>query len=338
MEKEKLLEDISKEIKAGRNVDLDYVINQIPYKIRFQKPDFEKGINIPSIIAIPLVENISKRIILESNNFETDNFENIINQGIETGFKLVNLTKDKPGVILIPLIPNSKNSIYFQQLSRGCFELEPEDNCYRLDEQIVKMIDETKIIVKEEIGVDLEDKIFLNGYSSSGVFAQRFSLLHPELIHTACIGGASGSIPVSIKNIGYPIGISDYKELTGKEFDMDSYCEIDFTYYVGELETINKVNTRFDDDGNPAPMHDMSYFNMSVPSSVGRKQREIFGYNMFERAQKTVEVLKAMGIKIEHYVIPGRSHNNRSGKGVDELADPIINTAYNSSIISPSMK
>ena len=31
MEKEKLLEYISKEIKAGRNVDLDYVINQIPY-------------------------------------------------------------------------------------------------------------------------------------------------------------------------------------------------------------------------------------------------------------------------------------------------------------------
>ena len=239
MEKEKLLEYISKEIKAGRNVDLDYVINQIPYKIRFQKQDFEKGINIPSIIAIPLVENISKRIILESNNFETDNFENIINQGIETGSKLANLTKDKPGVILIPLIPNSKNSIYFQQLSRGCFELEPEDNCYRLDEQIVKMIDEAKITVKEEIGVDLEDKIFLNGYSSSGVFAQRFSLLHPELIHTACIGGASGSIPVPIKNIDYPIGISDYKELTGKEFDMDSYCEIYFTYYVGEKELMS---------------------------------------------------------------------------------------------------
>lgn len=338
MENEKLLEYISKEVKEGRNVDLDYVINQIPYKIRFQKPDFEKGINIPSIIAIPLAEKISKRIILESNNFETDNFENIINQGIETGSKLVNLTKDKPGVILVPLIPNGKNQIYFQQLSRGCFELEPEDNCYRIDEQIVKMIDEAKITVKEETGVDLEDKIFLNGYSSSGVFAQRFSLLHPELIHTACIGGASGSIPVPIKNIGYPIGISDYKELTGKEFDMDSYCEIDFTYYVGELETINKVNTRFDDDGNPAPMHDMSYFDVSVPSSVGRKQREIFGYNMFERAQKTVEALKAMGIKIEHYVIPGRSHNNRSGKGVGDLADPIINNAYNSSIISSHMK
>jgi len=36
MEKEKIIEYISKEIKEGRNVDLDYVINQIPYKIRFQ--------------------------------------------------------------------------------------------------------------------------------------------------------------------------------------------------------------------------------------------------------------------------------------------------------------
>ena len=74
MENEKLLEYISKEIKEGRNVDLDYVINQIPYKIRFQKPDFEKGINIPSIIAIPLCEKISKRIILESNLKKMEDF------------------------------------------------------------------------------------------------------------------------------------------------------------------------------------------------------------------------------------------------------------------------
>lgn len=87
-------------------------------------------------------------MVLESNNFETENFENILNQGIETGAKLVNLTKDKPAVILVPLIPNGKNSIYFQQLSRGCFELEPEDNCYRIDEQIAKMIDEAKVTVK----------------------------------------------------------------------------------------------------------------------------------------------------------------------------------------------
>ena len=50
MEKEKLLEYISKEIKAGRNVDLDYVINQIPYKIRFQKQDFEKGIKTSELV------------------------------------------------------------------------------------------------------------------------------------------------------------------------------------------------------------------------------------------------------------------------------------------------
>ena len=37
-------------------------------------------------------------MVLESNNFETENFENILNQGIETGAKLVNLTKDKPAV------------------------------------------------------------------------------------------------------------------------------------------------------------------------------------------------------------------------------------------------
>ena len=48
----------------------------------------------------------------------------------------------------------------------------------------------------KEYGTKVNDKIFLNGYSSSGYFAQRFSLIHPELIDTACIGGSSGSIPI----------------------------------------------------------------------------------------------------------------------------------------------
>ena len=38
----------------------------------------------------------------------------------------------------------------------------------------------------KEYDTKVNDKIFLNGYSSSAVFAQRFSLIHPEIIETAC--------------------------------------------------------------------------------------------------------------------------------------------------------
>ena len=39
-----------------------------------------------------------------------------------------------------------------------------------------------------------------------------------------------------------------------------------------------------------------------------------------------------MGIDISHQIIWGRSHNNRSGIGVNELGDKFINDTYNSTI------
>lgn len=328
MNKEELMKHINKELQDGRDVNLEYTINQIPYKIKFQKTDYDNGINIPSIIAIPMIENIGKQVILESNNLESGEAEHILEQGIETAMRLTRLTDSQPATIVVPLIPSYKNAPYFQQLSRECLELSSQDSNYRIDEQIVRIIGKAKQIVREERGIDLEDKIFLNGYSSSGVFAQRFALLHPELIGTACIGGASGSIPLPTEEFGYPIGIADYKKLTGKEFDMKSYSQIDFTYYVGELETQNKSETRFDESGNPAPMHDMSYFDRSIPVDVGKSQRNHLGVNMFDRAEKTIEVLRNLGINIKHIVIPGRSHNNNSGIGVNEIGDKIVNDSY----------
>ena len=165
-------------------------------------------------------------------------------------------------------------------------------------------------------------------------FAQRFALLHPEIVETACIGGASGSIPIPTEKIPYPIGIANYEELTGKKFDLESYSKIKFRYYVGELETQNKSDSRVDDLGNPAPMHDMSYFNRSVPIEVGKQQREALGREMFCRAKKTIEILQSLGIDVQHKIILGRSHNNRSGTGVNELGDKFINDTYKSTIVN----
>lgn len=242
------------------------------------------------------------------------------------------MTSNLPAPIVIPLIPSYKNYPYLQQLSKECFSISNDDKNYRIDEQVVKIINKAKIIIEEENGLVVKDKIFLNGYSSSGVFAQRFALLHPDIIETACIGGASGSIPIPTDYFAYPLGIADYESLTGEKFDLKSYSNIKFRYYVGEFETQNKSDSRVDDFGQPAPMHDMSYFNRSVPTEVGKYQRKILGTEMFSRAENTIQILKNMGINISHKIIWGRSHNNRSGIGVNELGDRFINDTYNSTI------
>ena len=44
--------------------------------------------------------------------------------------------------------------------------------------------------------------------------------------------------------------------------------------------------------------------------------------------------LNLLGIDIEHTIFEGRTHNNRSGHGVNELGDKFINEVYRESVIN----
>ena len=334
MNKDELIKYIANELEHNRNIDLKYQINGIPYKIKFLATDMNKGINIPSILAIPLSENTNSQLVVETNNLESGNLQEIIEQGTQTGIRLAQLTKDLPSPIVVPLIPSYKDYPYLQQLSQECFSLSSDDRNYRIDKQVVRIIDRAKSILEKENGLVVKDRIFLNGYSSSGVFAQRFALLHPDMIETACIGGASGSIPIPTDKFAYPLGIADYESLTGRKFDLESYLKIKFKYYVGELETQNKSDSRFDDFGQPAPIHDMSYFDRSVPTEVGKYQRSVLGTEMFSRIQNTIQILQNLGIDIQHKIILGRGHNNKNCIGVNELGDKFVSDTYKSTIES----
>lgn len=334
MDNDKFIKYVSNELVNEKDIEIERVLNGVPYKIIFLAIDSDNGINIPSILAIPLSNEVNNQIVVEANNLESEDSKKILEQGIQTGYRLACLTCDLPASIIIPLIPSHKNYPYLQQLSIECFDIPKGDKNYRIDEQVVRIINKSKAILKNEVGLTASDKIFLNGYSSSGVFAQRFALLHPDVVKTVCVGGASGSIPVPTKDLSYPLGIADYEQLTGKEFDFENYSKIKFRYYVGELETQNKSNSRFDDFGQPAPMHDMSYFDRSVPTEVGKYQRSVLGTEMFSRAQKTIQILQSLGIDVQHKIILGRGHNNRNGIGVNELADKFVNDTYKSTIKS----
>ena len=314
-----VIDGISKKIQQGQIAEFGWNKYRTNYHIFCIPPNAERGINIPSIIIVPQNDTIYNQVVLQVNDCDVNNLpEMIINGGI-VGNQLMAITKESYAPMVIPLLPAmTENGIYFQHISKECFELPDTDIYYRIDEQVIRIINEAKTILEGKFGIKSSDKIFLNGYSSSAVFAQRFSLIHPEIIETACIGGAIGSIPVPSRSIGYPIGIEDFEKLFGKKFNMDAYSKIKFRYYVGELETAMKADNRVDDDGMPAPMHDMSYFDKSVPTEIGRRQREVLGKDIFARANKTIEILKKQGIDMDLTIIPGRSHNDKSGIGVNE--------------------
>ncbi|PTN32858.1 hypothetical protein [Desulfonatronum sp. SC1] len=64
----------------------------------------------------------------------------------------------------------------------------------RIDLQLIAMIDDARERLST-MGIATEDKVFMMGYSASGAFANRFTMLHPELIKAAAIG-APGGFPI----------------------------------------------------------------------------------------------------------------------------------------------
>ena len=213
------------------------------HTIFFILPDDSKEFNCPYILAYPHEYKENNPIILEANNQE--NTPKIVTSAVENTmdylFSVLYHSKNT-NPILVPLLPSINNgNPYFQQLAIECFDASKTGKFHRIDQQVVSMIEDARKIISGLSGKNVPEKVFLHGYSSSGVFAQRFALLHPKLVSAACIGGAIGTMPLPIdeyqgQQLSYPIGTADIEELTRKPFDLENYKKIKFTYYVTEGE------------------------------------------------------------------------------------------------------
>ena len=311
----------------------DYNIDDKEYNVKIVYPHKMSNYSIPYILVLPKQIKDNCVLAVEVNNLETENENELLNNALLTVYDLTRKLIEYDSPVLVPVLPSVKNGIpYYQQLARECFSGLNDNKFYRIDLQVLNIINEAKQKISESVTVN--EKIFLNGYSSSAVFAQRFALLHPEIINTLCVGGASGSIPMPITDLEYPLGIADYLDITGKSFDFERYKQIKFRYYVGSLEELRKASNRYDESGNYAPMHDASYFDRNVPPMVGLKQRNMFGKSLIERSKKQISILKEMGLDIEQTIFEGRTHNNYNGIGPNELGDDFIRASYQESLIN----
>lgn len=268
------------------------------------------------IIGIPNGLKDNSEMFVETYNSggqeKEDYFENVQHAMTDRGNPIeksyVYFMTDFP--IVVPIVPCLKSLPDFQQLSLESVQQ------YDIHEKVKNCIDDARLQIKMITGKDVQQKIFLSGYSASGVFAQRFALIYPEIINRALIGGAAGTIPVPTKKIKFPIGIQDYEELFGKSFNSEAYRQIQFGYYVGEKEAATPGN--FDINGDriisdkqiAAPMHDMSFRSVTTPKDVGILQRELFGKTLNERYKKSIEANKMFGVDMEGIVVADSTHRD----------------------------
>ena len=199
----------------------------------------------------------------------------------------------------MPVFPRSKTDwkVYSHALDRDVI-LQKDNSLERIDLQLIAMISEARSILKK-MGYKVEDKIILSGFSASGTFANRFSMIHPEKIGAVIAGGVNGLLMLPYKKINdriieYPIGIGDFELLFGKEFDSAAFAELPQFLFMGE-----------NDDNDAVPYED-AFSNDErelIFELLGKKmQPERWNEcrNLYKKKNLNADIITYSGIGHEH--------------------------------------
>ena len=150
-------------------------------------------------------------------------------------------------VLLVPAFirPQEDWHIYTHALDRDVFTTKRKD-LYRLDLQLLEMVEAAKSLYKEK-GWGIDEKILIQGFSASGMFANRFATLHSSKIKAVATGSPGGWPIAPIAEykgdtLFYPAGIADVQELTGKSFDEEAYKLMPQLIVMGSLDDNDAVD------------------------------------------------------------------------------------------------
>lgn len=210
-------------------------------------PDDAHAFNYPYLLVLPEAfdPGTPTRLLVETNNTgtSTDNFEvhrQSARRLAESG--PARTVADALGTpLLVPIFPRPSTNwhIYTHALDRDSMLIEDGDLA-RLDLQLIAMIDHARALL-EAAGTPVDDRIFMQGFSASGTFANRFAALHPDRVRAVAVGGVNALPILPLAEIDgvslpYPIGIADVEQLTGHAFDMGAYRTVAQLTYMGSFD------------------------------------------------------------------------------------------------------
>lgn len=152
--------------------------------------------------------------------------------------------------LLIPIFPRPwdvylERDLYVHALDRRTLQTEIPD-LERVDLQLVAMLDDAEARL-EHRGWEVDDEALLMGFSASGMFANRFALLHPEHVLAAAIGSPGGWPIAPLEAweghaLDYPLGVHDLEALTGRPFDLAAYRATPHLFYLGDQDDNDAVD------------------------------------------------------------------------------------------------
>ncbi|MBC7877739.1 MAG: hypothetical protein H7Y59_11275 [Anaerolineales bacterium] len=232
-----------------------------------------------------------------------------------TGFERQKIADELGVVLLVPAFirPGEDWLIYTHALDRDTLTTSRTD-LKRLDLQLLAMVDHVRAkLADEEIQTD--EKFLIQGFSASGMFANRFTILHPDRVKAVAVGSPGGwpIAPVDSFNgekLPYPAGIADLETLTGIPFDSAVYKAVPQLIVMGSIDDNDSLDYVDGWDEASAQVVD-----------------KLFGSDPLSRWNDAESLYRKTGANAQFILVDGIGHNRK--------ALQVYSTEFFKNILSP---
>jgi hypothetical protein len=209
----------------------------------------EKGFQFPYLLRLPPAGKAGAPpfLLVEPNNTgqPSTHFEEHLRSAM-------NLAKNGVGSdvarnlgipFLIPVFPRPTEP-YTQSLSRQTL-LTACPRLHRLDLQLLAMIADARHRLAKR-GIEVNQRVFLTGFSASGMFVTRFAALHPCAVQALAAGGVNGFVILPIKRLGatrlpFPVGVADLSSVADDSFNAVEWRQVAQFIFMGSEDKKDAV-------------------------------------------------------------------------------------------------
>lgn len=217
-----------------------------------------------------------------------------------TGFERKRIADELGVALLVPAFPRTSRDwqVYTHALDRDVLTSR-DPLLARLDLQLIAMIDDARARMHED-GTQVDARVLLQGFSASAMFANRFTVLHPDRVRAVTIGSPGGWPIAPVAKVGvdalpYPAGIADLSALTGKPFDAASFTHVPHYLYMGA-----------DDDNDSLDFGD----GWDKPAAV--EVDRLFGDTPLARWKQAEALYAQAGANARFELVPGIGHERKA--------------------------
>ena len=201
--------------------------------------------------------------------------------------------------VLVPLFPRpatdgEARNLYLHALSLASMKTEVPA-WKRVDLQLLAMIRHAQAGLKDA-GQKMDSKVLLWGFSASGQFVSRFTLLHPEAVLGVSCGSPGGwpmaPVPeVDGEALNYPLGTADLQKFSGGPLRIEALKQVRWFFFLGDQ-----------DENDAVPFRDA--FSKADEELVRRR----FGANLPARWRAAERLYAGLGLQAQFVLYPGVAH------------------------------